>query len=148
VLQQDAVYVAGDGRGTPQEVDAQAAASGATPTFYTFNGTAFQYDHRPLVVHAGRRIRLWLLNAGPVGVMDFHVVGAQFDTVYLEGAYQLKNGRDAFGDTAGGSQVLALQPAQGGFVELTLPEPGHYPFVSHIMADAERGAHGVIVAQR
>ncbi|HEX2857717.1 MAG TPA: multicopper oxidase domain-containing protein [Propionibacteriaceae bacterium] len=148
VLQQDAVYVAGDGRGTPQEVDSQAASSGATPTFYTFNGIAFQYDHRPLVVPVGRRIRLWLLNAGPVGVMDFHVVGAQFDTVYLEGAYQLKNGRDAFGDSSGGSQVLALQPGQGGFVELTLPEAGHYPFVSHLMADAERGAHGVIVAQR
>jgi nitrite reductase (NO-forming) len=33
-------------------------------------------------------------------------------------------------------------PGQGGFVELTFPEPGHYPFVSHLMVDAERGAHG------
>ena len=143
VLQQDAVYVSGDGRGTPQEVDAAAALNGS-PAFYTFNGTAFQYDHRPLEVRAGRRIRIWLLNAGPAGDMDFHVVGGQFDTVYVEGAYQLKNGRDAFGDTAGGSQAVALQPAQGGFVELTLPEAGHYPFVNHIMADAEKGAHGVI----
>jgi len=35
-------------------------------------------------------------------------------------------------------------PAQGGFVELVLPEAGDYPFVSHFMIDAERGAHGVL----
>lgn len=27
---------------------------------------------------------------------------------------------------------------------LTLPEAGHYPIVSHIMIDAERGAHGIL----
>ena len=27
---------------------------------------------------------------------------------------------------------------------IQLPEPGHYPFVSHAMVDAERGAHGII----
>ena len=35
-------------------------------------------------------------------------------------------------------------PSQGGFVELSLAEPGDYPFVSHVMVDAERGAHGVL----
>jgi nitrite reductase (NO-forming) len=40
--------------------------------------------------------------------------------------------------------VLALAPSQGGFVELTLPEAGYYPFVSNSMVDAERGAHGII----
>ncbi|MEO6999917.1 MAG: multicopper oxidase domain-containing protein, partial [Terracoccus sp.] len=44
----------------------------------------------------------------------------------------------------GGSQALSLAPAQGGFVELALPEAGHYPFISHLMVDAERGAHGVL----
>ena len=48
------------------------------------------------------------------------------------------------GDTGGGSQVLDLATAQGGFVELTAPEPGHYPFVTHVMADAERGARGIL----
>ncbi|WP_028927880.1 hypothetical protein [Pseudonocardia acaciae] len=42
------------------------------------------------------------------------------------------------------SSPQALAPAQGGFVELTFPEPGHYPFVSHVMLDAERGAHGTL----
>ena len=36
------------------------------------------------------------------------------------------------------------QAAQGGFVELTFPEAGHYTFVSHVMIDAERGAHGTV----
>lgn len=36
--------------------------------------------------------------------------------------------------------MLDLGPAAGGFVELTFPEPGTYPFVSHAVVDAERGA--------
>jgi len=64
------------------------------------------------------------------------VVGGQFDTVYAEGAYLLEPG-------TGGSQSLALAASQGGFVELSFPEVGRYPFVSHKMVDAERGAHGM-----
>ena len=30
------------------------------------------------------------------------------------------------------------------FVELVLPEAGTYPFVSHVMSDAEKGAHGLL----
>jgi nitrite reductase (NO-forming) len=68
-------------------------------------------------------------------------VGGQFDTVYAEGAYLLRRG-------SGGAQSLALGAAQGGFVELTFPEPGTYPFVSHVMVDAERGPHGVFEVAR
>ena len=39
---------------------------------------------------------------------------------------------------------MALAAAQGGFVELAFPEAGHYPFVSHVMVDAERGARGIV----
>lgn len=118
----------------------------ASRASHAFNGTAFQYDHRPIEVRTGERVRLWLLNAGPAGVMSFHVVGGQFDTTYAEGAYLLKDGRDAFGSQSGGSQALALTPGQGGFVELTLPEAGTYPFVSHDMPTAENGAHGLLKA--
>ena len=48
------------------------------------------------------------------------------------------------GEGTGGSQVLGLHVAQGGFVELSPPEAGNYPFVSHVMVDAERGAHGYL----
>ncbi len=78
-----------------------------------------------------------MLDVGPNRATSFHVVGGQFDTVYSEGDYLLRPG-------PGASQALGLQVAQGGFVELTFTEAGHYPFVSHVMVDAERGAHGVI----
>ena len=84
----------------------------------------------------GERVRVWTLDAGPNTASSFHVVGGQFDTVWAEGAYRLKRG-------VGGSQALALAPAQGGFVELVFPEAGTYPFVSHAMVDAERGARGL-----
>ena len=106
------------------------------PDLVVFNGFANQYDHTPLTAHVGERVRVWVLDAGPNRPTSFHVVGGQFDTTYAEGAYLLRRGE-------GGSQSLGLQAAQGGFVELTFPEPGEYPFVSHLMVDAERGAHGL-----
>lgn len=105
-----------------------------------FNGVADQYRHEPLPATAGERVRVWVLDTGPSRASAFHVVGGQFDTVFREGDFTLRDG----GSTGtGGAQVLALQPAEGGFVELTFPEAGHYPFVSHVMTDAERGARGV-----
>jgi nitrite reductase (NO-forming) len=104
-----------------------------------FNGYANQYDHDPLTAGAGERVRIWVLAAGPNESSAFHVVGGQFDTVFREGAYDLRRG----GSQSGGAQVLDLAPASGGFVELSFPEAGDYPFVTHVMSDAERGAHGV-----
>ncbi len=106
------------------------------PDAVVFNGYANQYDARPLAARVGERVRVWVLDAGPDRASSFHVVGSQFDTTYLEGAYTLRPGQ-------GGSQTLSLGAAQGGFVELTFPEPGRYPFVTHVMVDAERGARGV-----
>ena len=134
----------GDGRAPVVEVDAPAVAADAQPDLMTFNGIAHQYDHRPLTARVGERVRIWVLDAGPNRPSSLHVVGGQLDTVYAEGGYLLRRGRDAFGTRDGGSQALALQPAQGGFVELVLPEAGTYPVVTHVMADAERGAHALL----
>lgn len=117
------------------EVDTAKLAA-EEPDLVVFNGFANQYDHAPLTARVGERVRVWLLDAGPNRPTSWHVVGAQFDTTYAEGAYLLRRGE-------GGAQSLGLQAAQGGFVELTFPERGDYPFVSHLMADAERGAHGL-----
>lgn len=108
------------------------------PDAVVFNGHASQYLHRPITANAGDRVRFWVLDAGPNRVSAFHVVGAQFDTVYREGQWLLRPG------DAGSAQVLDLAPAAGGFVETVFEEPGHYPFLSHVMVDAERGARGVI----
>ncbi|MFT3888908.1 MAG: multicopper oxidase domain-containing protein [Arachnia sp.] len=126
-----------------QEVDAERVFTDQ-PDRVVFNGVANQYDQQPFAARVGERVRFFLLDAGPNRPSSFHIVGGQFDTVYREGGYLLKEGVDAFGTVGGGSQALALQPAEGGFVELTFAEPGHYSTVSHVMSDAERGAHGVV----
>jgi nitrite reductase (NO-forming) len=123
------------------EADAAKIAT-ARPDLVVFNGYANQYRDRPLAATAGERVRFWVLDAGPNRPSSFHVVGGQFDTVFREGDYTLRDG----GSTgSGGAQVLALQPAEGGFVELTFPEAGTYPFVTHAMSDAESGALGRVV---
>lgn len=122
----------------PPDSDAKTTAIRAgQPDGWMFNGTAAQYMHAPLPARTGDRVRIWVVNAGPGDPIAFHVVGTQFDTVYKEGAWLLRPG------DPGGSQALDLAAAQGGFVELTFPEPGHYPFMDHDMRHAENGAHGV-----
>jgi nitrite reductase (NO-forming) len=134
VLVQSEVYLGASG-GPADEAKVAAQA----PDLLVFNGYASQYRDRPLAARASERVRVWVLDAGPNRPSAFHVVGAQFDTVFREGDWVLRDG----GSTGtGGSQALALQPAEGGFVELTFPEAGTYPFVTHVMGDAERGAQG------
>ena len=108
------------------------------PDAVVFNGYANQYKFSPLPAKVGERVRIWVLDAGPNRATSFHVVGGQFDTVWSEGRYLIDGS-----DPDAGAQVLPLAPAQGGFVELAFPEAGNYPFVSHSMIDAERGAAGV-----
>lgn len=117
--------------------------SAGTPTLTMFNGYANQYIYQPLQAKVGDRVRMWVLAAGPSKGTSFHVVGSQFDTVYKEGAYSLKNGQDAFG-TAGHAQALDLSAAQGGFVEMEMLEPGNYAFINHDFAEGERGAKGIL----
>lgn len=106
-----------------------------------FNGFFNQYFHRPIHVETDTRYRLWVVDVGPSENSAFHVVGTVFDTVWKEGAYLLRPD-----DTHGGSQVLDLQPAQGGFVEFTFAEDGLYPFVTHKFANVGKGALGFFAA--
>lgn len=140
VLVQSEQYRGAAAGGAPGIADPAKIAAG-TPDAVVFNGYPNQYDAAPLAVRAGERVRVWVLDAGPGRATSFHVVGAQFSAVWAEGAYRLAPGPG--GTQAGASQALDLAPAQGGFVDLTFPEAGHYPFVSHYMVDSERGAHGV-----
>ncbi|MFF5336171.1 multicopper oxidase domain-containing protein [Streptomyces sp. NPDC013181] len=124
--------------GTPGSTAQVAKMRNGTPDAWAFNGVANQYGKQPLKVKAGERARFWVIAAGPSDGIAFHIVGTVFDTVYKEGAYLLEP------DQPGGSQVLDLATAQGGFVETTFPEAGHYAFVDHDMRHAEAGAHGVV----
>ena len=133
VLVQGELYL-----GQPGSSDQVAKMRDGRPDAWMFNGTAAGYDHAPLTARTGDRVRFWVVDAGPSSSTAFHIVGAQFDTVYKEGAYLLRKGGP------GGAQVLDLAPAQGGFVETVVPEAGHYPFVDHDMRHGESGAHGIL----
>jgi nitrite reductase (NO-forming) len=106
-----------------------------------FNGYVNQYQHHPIRVEPGQRVRAWVLDAGPSENSSFHIVGTIFDTVYKEGTYLLQP--DA---RQGGAQALDLQPAQGGFVEFTFDEAGLYPIVTHKFANVGKGALGLFQA--
>jgi nitrite reductase (NO-forming) len=106
-----------------------------------FNGYVNQYQHAPIRVEPGERVRAWVVDNGPSENSSFHVVGTVFDTLYKEGAYQLRP--DA---TRGGAQALDLQPAQGGFVEFTFDEAGLYPIVTHKFSNVGKGALGLFQA--
>jgi nitrite reductase (NO-forming) len=140
VLVQGEMYLGKNGGAA----DANKVAS-LIPDIVTFNGRAFQYDAHPLTARAGKRIRIWVLDAGPNAALSFHIVGAHFNTVWKEGAYLLRD-NDSSGMSSGeaASQALGLQPAEGGFVELTIPDAGSYTMVNHIMSLAEKGAHGTL----
>jgi nitrite reductase (NO-forming) len=105
------------------------------PDYVVFNGVADQYQGHPLTVRAGQRIRLYVLNAGPTLFSAFHVIGWIFDKVYVDGnpANVLR-----------GIQTYTIPPGSGATFELTIDQPGLYPFVTHSFAFTHRGAVGLI----
>ena len=124
--------------GAQEDVGDLAKIQADEPDLVVFNGYANQYVYDPIEVGVGDRVRVWVMPVGPNRGTSFHVIGGQFDTVFHEGRYRLRAG-----ETSGASQALGLTTAQGGFVELTFPEIGDYPFVDHTMINAERGASGL-----
>ena len=106
-----------------------------------FNGYYNQYKFSPIRVEPNQRVRVWVIDDGPSENSAFHIVGTIFDTVFKEGSYLLQPDQ-----RKGGSQVLDLQPAQGGFVEFSLAEAGLYPMVTHKFANVGKGALGLFQA--
>jgi len=113
--------------------------SALQPNAMAFNGVPFQYKAHPIQIKTNERVRVWVMDAGPNLATTFHVVGTQFDTVWREGAYVIRGG----GSGGGWGQVLTLGAAEGGFVEFTPLEAGHYAFVNHALSLAEKGQLGV-----
>jgi nitrite reductase (NO-forming) len=109
-----------------------------------FNGYYNQYAHNSSLIRVepNQRVRVWVIDDGPSENSAFHIVGTIFDTVFKEGTYHLKPDNSS----KGGSQVLDLQPAQGGFVEFSFAVEGLYPFVSHKFSNASKGAMGMFAA--
>jgi len=112
---------------------------GLAPDYVVFNGRAAEYANHPIKVRVGERLRMYVVNAGPNRWSAFHVVGAIFDRVYLDGslAHPLE-----------GVQTMSVPVGGGVIFEARLLEPGTYPFVSHAFADATKGAVGMFEATR
>ena len=116
----------------------KASAAAPAPDFVVFNGVANQYSDAPLKVDTGKRVRIFLLDAGPNIDSSFHIVGTIFDTVTKEGIHLVKGNEGSWG-----SQAVDLSPAQGAIVEFTTKEDGLYPIVTHAFNFVGRGALGV-----
>ncbi len=115
-------------------VDATKLSNGI-PDYVVFNGYANQYKENPITAKAGQRIRIFIVNAGPTEFSAFHVIGAIFSDTYADGNpanHQV------------GNQTVTIPPGGGMVVELTSPEAGLYPFVTHSFTDVGKGALGVL----
>ena len=107
----------------------------AQPTHTVFNGVHNGMVNTPLAAKPGERVRLYVLNVGPSRTSSFHVVGAIFDRVWLEGNpdNQLR-----------GAQTVLLGSSNSAIVEFYVPEQGSYIMVDHHFANASQGAIGLI----
>jgi len=108
------------------------------PDFLAFNGRPNQYVEAPIRVKVGDRVRFWVVNCGPTHPCAFHVVGEQFDTMYL--------------GAPPGTPIRGVQtwdvPAGGGMCfELVCDIPGEFPFVNHGFGHGQKGAIGFLVVE-
>ncbi len=108
------------------------------PDFFAFNGRPNQYIDAPITVKVGDRVRFWVVNCGPTHPCAFHVVGEQFDTMYL--------------GAPPGTPIRGVQtwdvPAGGGMCfELVCDIEGEFPFVNHGFGHGQKGAIGFLVVE-
>ncbi len=107
-----------------------------SPDYVVFNGDAFQYQTKPLTAKVGVPVTIAFVNAGPNNDSSFHIVGSIFDDV------------EASGNSANNEyhvQSYEVSPGNAALFKVTFKEAGTYPFLTHSMRDAEKGAEGVFV---
>jgi nitrite reductase (NO-forming) len=109
-----------------------------TPDLVCFNGRPNQYQTEPIRVTRGDRVRFYLISAGPSHPCNFHVVGEQFDTVYLGSPPS---------SAIHGVQTFTVAPGGGMIFELVADVAGEFPFVNHGFGHGQKGAIGVLVVE-
>lgn len=114
------------------------AALAKEPTVVAFNGHQNALIDHPLKVEKGDRVRLYVLNVGPNDGSSIHAIGAIFDRVWYEGNPE---------NLWRGMQTVLLGASNGAVMEFIVPEEGEYVLVDHEMADAEKGAKGLIITK-
>jgi len=108
------------------------------PDIVCFNGRPNQYIDAPIRVKRGDRVRFFVLSAGPSHPCNFHIVGEQFDTVYL-GAPPTS--------AIHGVQTFSVAPGGGMIFELVADVAGAFPFVNHGFGHGQKGAIGVMLVE-
>jgi nitrite reductase (NO-forming) len=108
------------------------------PDIVAFNGRPGQYHQAPLRVKRGDRVRFYVVTAGPTHPCFFHVVGQQFETVYL-GAPPA--------NAAHGIQTFSVPPGGGMIFEFTADIAGEFPFVNHGFGHGQKGATGLLLVE-
>ncbi|HVZ79027.1 MAG TPA: multicopper oxidase domain-containing protein, partial [Gemmatimonadaceae bacterium] len=136
VLVESELYLGKDDKGAPM-FDYNKML-GTLPDYVVFNGIADQYLHNPITVKKGDRVRFYVVNAGPTQTCAFHIVGEQFDVVYLG---------EPPANAIRGVQTFAV-PAGGGMIfELDCDVAGEFPFVNHQFGHGQKGAMGLLVVE-
>jgi nitrite reductase (NO-forming) len=108
------------------------------PDIVAFNGRPAQYHDAPVRVKRGDRVRFYVVSAGPTHPCYFHVVGQQFETVYLGAPPE---------SAVHGVQTFSV-PAGGGMVfEFTADLAGQFPFVNHGFGHGQKGATGLLIVE-
>jgi nitrite reductase (NO-forming) len=123
--------------GQPLYVLAGERVRTKAPTYTVFNGRYNGFVDKPLPAKPGERVRLFVLNVGPSNTSSFHVVGAIFDRVWMEGNPD---------NQWRGAQTVLLGSSNSAIVEFVVPEAGNYIMVDHHFANASQGAIGLIAA--
>jgi nitrite reductase (NO-forming) len=109
------------------------------PDYVVFNGVANQYKDYPIEVGTGKKVRMYVLNAGPNEDSSFHIVGTIFNRVIKEGMELVPENKGHYG-----AQAVDLAPAQGAIIEYSTAEDGLYPMVTHAFNFVGKGALGLI----
>lgn len=108
------------------------------PDYFAFNGRPGQYQDAPIRVKRGDLVRFHLVNAGPTHGCAFHVVGEQFETVYLGmPPANAIHGVQTFNVPAGGGMIF----------ELLADIPGEFVFVNHSFGHGQKGALGSLIVE-
>jgi nitrite reductase (NO-forming) len=119
---------------TPAQYDLSKAHA-MTPDWVTWNGYAGQYATHPLTADPEDLVRFYVVAAGPSLDTDFHVVGTIFDRAYVNADMsRWQEGVQTVGVPAGGGAVF----------DVSIDEPGLYPFLSHSFASVDLGQVGLL----
>ncbi|HEX9108132.1 MAG TPA: multicopper oxidase domain-containing protein [Longimicrobiales bacterium] len=133
VLVQNEFYLSTDASGRPA-LDLNKMLT-LLPDHVTFNGHPFQYQQTPLLARRGELLRFYVGNPGPTQDCAFHIVGEQFDSVYLGSPP---------GNVIHGVQTYLVAAGGGMVFELLADVPGDFVFVNHKFGHGQKGAIGVL----